>query len=128
MAYATVAGLPVSVGLYTAFVPMIVYALLGTSRVLSVSSTTTLAILTASELALVVPDGNPDRLLVAAATLTALTGLLLIAASALRLGFVANFISSPVLTGFKAGIGLVIVLDQVPKLFGLHFTKEGFFR
>lgn len=128
MAYATVAGLPVSVGLYTAFVPMIVYALLGTSRVLSVSSTTTLAILTASELALVVPDGNPDRLLVAAATLTALTGLLLIAASALRLGFVANFISSPVLTGFKAGIGLVIVLDQVPKLFRLHFTKEGFFR
>lgn len=128
MAYATVAGLPVSVGLYTAFIPMIVYGLLGTSRVLSVSSTTTLAILTASELALVVPDGNPDRLLVAAATLTALTGLLLIIASALRLGFVANFISSPVLTGFKAGIGLVIVLDQVPKLLGLHFAKEGFFR
>ena len=49
MAYATVAGLPVSVGLYTAFVPMIVYALLGTSRVLSVSSTTTLAILTGAE-------------------------------------------------------------------------------
>ena len=50
MAYATVAGLPVSVGLYTAFVPMIVYALLGTSRVLSVSSTTTLAILAGAEL------------------------------------------------------------------------------
>ena len=45
----------------------------------------------------------------------------------LRLGFVANFISSPVLTGFKAGIGLVIVLDQVPKLLGVHITKEGFF-
>src|SRR4030095_7218888 len=102
MAYAAVAGLPVSVGLYTAFVPMIVYALLGTSRVLSVSSTTTLAILTASQLALVVPDGNPEQLITATATLTALTGLLLIAASALRLGFVANFISSPVLTGFKA--------------------------
>ncbi|MDQ0322236.1 high affinity sulfate transporter 1 [Pararhizobium capsulatum DSM 1112] len=128
MAYATVAGLPVSVGLYTAFVPMIVYALLGSSRVLSVSSTTTLAILTASELALVVPDGDPVRLLTATATLTALTGLLLIAAAALRLGFVANFISSPVLTGFKAGIGLVIVLDQLPKLFGLHIEKQGFFR
>jgi SulP family sulfate permease len=128
MAYATVAGLSVSVGFYTAFVPMIVYALLGTSRVLSVSSTTTLAILTAAELAIVVPDGDPARLITATATLTALTGLLLIIASALRLGFVANFISSPVLTGFKAGIGLVIVLDQIPKLFGLHFAKEGFFR
>lgn len=128
MAYATVAGLPVSVGFYTAFVPMIVYALLGTSRVLSVSSTTTLAILTAAELALVVPDGDPGRLITATATLTALTGLLLIIAAALRLGFVANFISSPVLTGFKAGIGLVIVLDQIPKLFGLHIAKEGFFR
>ena len=63
MAYATVAGLPVSVGLYTAFVPMIVYALLGTSRVLSVSSTTTLAILVAAQLALVVPDGDPARLM-----------------------------------------------------------------
>ncbi len=45
----------------------------------------------------------------------------------MRLGFVANFISEPVLTGFKAGIGLVIVLDQVPKLFGIHFNKDGFF-
>jgi high affinity sulfate transporter 1 len=128
MAYATVAGLPVSVGLYTAFVPMIVYALLGTSRVLSVSSTTTLAILAGTQLGLVVPDGDPARLIVAAATLTALTGALLIGASVLRLGFVANFISTPVLTGFKAGIGLVIVLDQIPKLLGIHITKEGFFR
>src|SRR5712672_2714832 len=127
MAYATVARLPVSVGLYTAFVPMIVYALLGTSRVLSVSSTTTLAILTGTELGLVVPDGDPGKLIIATATLTALTGALLIGASVLRLGFVANFISSPVLTGFKAGIGLVIVLDQVPKLLGIHITKHGFF-
>ena len=128
MAYATVAGLPVSVGLYTAFVPLIVYALLGTSRVLSVSSTTTLAILTATQLGMAVPDGDPGRLITATATLTALTGILLIVASVLRLGFVANLISAPVLTGFKAGIGLVIVLDQVPKLFGIHITKEGFFR
>ena len=128
MAYATVAGLPVSVGLYTAFVPMIVYALLGTSRVLSVSSTTTLAILAGTQLGLVVPDGDPGRLVTATATLTALTGALLIMAFVLRFGFIANFISSPVLTGFKAGIGLVIVLDQVPKLLGIHITKEGFFR
>jgi high affinity sulfate transporter 1 len=127
MAYATVAGLPVAVGLYTAFLPMVIYALLGTSRVLNVSSTTTLAILAGTQLGLVVPDGDPARLIVAVATLTALTGAILMLASLLRLGFVANFISSPVLTGFKAGIGLVIVLDQVPKLLGIHITKQGFF-
>jgi high affinity sulfate transporter 1 len=127
MAYATVAGLPVAVGLYTAFVPMGIYALLGSSRVLSVSSTTTLAILAGTELGLVVPDGDPAKLVTATATLTALVGAILILARMMRLGFVANFISAPVLTGFKAGIGLVIVLDQVPKLLGIHITKEGFF-
>jgi high affinity sulfate transporter 1 len=127
MAYATVAGLPVAVGLYTAFVPMAIYALLGSSRVLSVSSTTTLAILTGTQLGLAVPDGNAAQLITATATLTALVGALLLAARLLRLGFVANFISAPVLTGFKAGIGLVIVLDQLPKLLGIHIIKQGFF-
>ncbi len=127
MAYATVAGLPVAVGLYTAFIPMAVYALLGSSRVLSVSSTTTLAILAGTQLGLVVPDGDPAKLVTATATLAALVGALLLLARLLKLGFVANFISTPVLTGFKAGIGLVIVLDQVPKLLGIHITKQGFF-
>ena len=127
MAYATVAGLPVAVGLYTAFVPMLVYALLGSSRALSVSSTATLAILTGTQLGLAVPDGDPARLASATATLAALVGAILLAARLLRLGFVANFISAPVLTGFKAGIGLVIVLDQLPKLFGIHIEKQGFF-
>jgi len=128
MAYATVAGLPVAAGLYTAFVPMIVYALLGTSRVLNVSSTATLAILVGADLGMAVPDGDAQGLIVATATLAALTGGILILASVLHLGFVANFISLPVLTGFKAGIGLVIVFDQVPKLLGIHIAKEGFFR
>jgi sulfate permease, SulP family len=127
MAYATVAGLPVEVGLYTAFIPMVIYALLGTSRVLSVSSTTTLAILAGTQLGLTVPDGDPGKLITATATLTVLVGAMLLAARLLRLGFVANFISTPVLTGFKAGIGLVIVLDQLPKLLGIHITKQGFF-
>jgi sulfate permease, SulP family len=126
MAYATVAGLPVEVGLYTAFVPMVIYAILGTSRPLSVSTTTTLAILTGTELALVVPGGEPAALLTASATLAFLVGIILILAAVLRLGVVASFISEPVLTGFKAGIGLVIVLDQVPKLLGIHFDKGGF--
>jgi len=128
MAYASVAGLPVAVGLYTAFIPMLVYALLGSSRVLSVSSTTTLAILAGTQLGLVVPDGDPGKLVTATATLAAMVGAMLLLARLLRLGFVANFISTPVLTGFKAGIGLVILLDQVPKLLGIHITKQGFFR
>jgi len=126
MAYATIAGLPIQVGLYTAFVPMIIYAVLGTSRVLSVSTTTTIAILTGTELAQVAPGGDAATLLQATVTLTLLVGILLALASVLRLGFVANFISEPVLVGFKAGIGLVIVLDQLPKLLGLHFPKGDF--
>ena len=127
MAYATVAGLPVAVGLYTAFVPMVIYALLGSSQVLSVSSTTTLAILAGTQLGLAVPDGDAAGLATATATLTVLVGAMLLLARLMRLGFIANFISAPVLTGFKAGIGLVIVLDQLPKLIGIHITKQGFF-
>jgi len=126
MAYATIAGLPVQVGLYTVFLPMVIYAVLGTSRVLSVSTTTTIAILTAAQLGKVVPEGDPLSLLTASAMLTLLVGLVLVVASLLRLGFVANFISEPVLIGFKAGIGVVIVLDQVPKILGIHFAKGSF--
>ena len=74
------------------------------------------------------PDGDPAKLVTATATLAALVGVALLLARVMRLGFVSNFISSPVLTGFKTGIGLVIVLDQVPKLLGIHITKAGFFR
>jgi SulP family sulfate permease len=126
MAYASIAGLPVQVGLYTAFLPMVIYAVLGSSRVLSVSTTTTLAILAAAELGEVVPTGDPASLVTASATLTLLVGLMLVLASILRLGFVANFISEPVLVGFKAGIGVVIVLDQVPKILGIHFARGSF--
>ena len=127
MAYATIAGLPVQVGLYTVLVPMVIYAALGTSRVLSVSTTTTLAILTAAELGEVARGADLATLVTASATLTLVVGLVLVAAALLRLGFVANFISEPVLVGFKAGIGLVIVLDQIPKLLGIHFVKGSFF-
>lgn len=128
MAFATIAGMPVQVGLYTAFVPMIVYALLGTSRPLSVSTTTTIAILAAADLGEAVPNGGPAELAIAGATLAILVGAMLVLASVLRLGFVANFISDPVLAGFKSGIGLVIVVDQIPKLLGIHIEKVGFFR
>jgi high affinity sulfate transporter 1 len=128
MAYATIAGLPVEIGLYTALVPMVVYAALGTSRVLSVSTTTTIGILCAAALGATVPHAEPAALVGASATLAVLVGAILLLARLLRLGFVANFISDPVLTGFKAGVGLVIVLDQLPKLLGVHIDKAGFLR
>jgi len=126
MAYATIAGLPVQVGLYTALVPMVIYAVMGTSRALSVSTTTTIAILTAAELGEVVPNGDPSSLLKATALLALMVGAVLTLASLLRLGFIANFISEPVLIGFKAGIGIVIVLDQLPKILGIHFPRGTF--
>jgi len=128
LAYATIAGLPVQVGLYTALFPLVIYALFGTSRVLSVSTTTTIAILVAANLAQVAPDGaDVASLQTATATLALLVGAILVVAGVLRLGFVADFISEPVLIGFKAGIGLVIVVDQIPKLLGVHFEKGSFF-
>jgi high affinity sulfate transporter 1 len=126
MAYATIAGLPVQVGLYTAFLPMVIYAFLGTSRPLSVSTTTTLAILTAAELGGAIPTGDATGLLKASMMLTLLVGGFLALASLLRMGFIANFISEPVLVGFKAGIGVVIVLDQLPKILGIHFARGTF--
>ncbi len=128
MAYAAIAGLPLVVGLYSSLVMLVVYAVTGTSRLLSVTTSSTIAILAAGVLNRVAPGGDAAVLLVASATLSLLTGAFLLLAGFLRLGVVANLISDPVLTGFKAGIGLVIVLDQVPKLLGVHITKAGFFR
>jgi sulfate permease, SulP family len=126
MSYASIAGLPLQVGLYTAFVPMIIYALLGTSSVLSVSTTSTIAILTRAQLGEVAQNGTADSIMSVIATLTLLVGAILVLACFLRLGFIANFISEPVLIGFEAGIGVVIVLDQLPKLLGTHITKGTF--
>ncbi|KAF0813607.1 putative sulfate transporter [Andreprevotia sp. IGB-42] len=126
LAYATVAGLPVQAGLYTCFIPMLIYALLGTSRALSMSTTTTLAILAGAAFSQLSLPGDAATLAAASATLAFLVGVILLLASVLRLGFVANFISEPVLIGFKAGIGIVIVLDQLPKLLGIHIDKGSF--
>jgi high affinity sulfate transporter 1 len=126
IAYATIAGLPVEVGLYAALVPMVVYAILGTSRVLSVSVTSTISILTAATLAPVVQGSTPAGALIAASTLAALVGAFLILAGLFRLGFLANLISQPVLTGFKAGVGLVILVGQFGKVLGVSIDKAPF--
>ncbi|MFN2181408.1 MAG: SulP family inorganic anion transporter [Candidatus Promineifilaceae bacterium] len=124
MAYATIAGLPVQVGLYVALAPMLVYALLGSSRRLSVSSTSALSILTGTALiAAVGTTSSPNDYVTPAATLAFFVGLFLVLASLLRLGFLADFISRPVLTGFKAGIGVVIFVSQLGKVLGLSIPS-----
>ena len=128
MAHATIAGLPVHAGLCTAVVPMAAYALLGSSRVLSVSTTSTIAILVATAIGEAARGAGPEQATVVAGTLALLAGAMLVLAAFLRMGFVASFISQPVLVGFKAGIGLVIVTDQLSKLLGIHIAKAGFFR
>src|SRR5262252_7687147 len=126
MAYATIAGLPVQVGLYTALVPTIIYAVLGTSRALSVTTTTTVAILTAAAFDNTAHGGDPAAIATTTATLSLLVGAALLSAAVLRLGFVADFISEPVLVGFKAGLGFVIVLSQLPKILGVHVPRGSF--
>jgi sulfate permease, SulP family len=127
VAYASLAGLPVQLGLYVATVPMVAYALLGTSRPLSVSSTSTISILTAGALTAAGAAGDAGRAAATAALLALLVGGILVAAGLLRLGFLADFISSPVLAGFKAGMGLVIAASQLGKVLGVPVEGDGFF-
>ncbi|GAA4747543.1 SulP family inorganic anion transporter [Nocardioides endophyticus] len=129
MAYATIAGLPVEVGLYTCMLPMIAYALLGGSRSLSISTTSTIAILIASTLA-ALPDDRPgDELLRAAFTLTVLVGLALLLMRLFRLGSLVEQISPATMTGVKAGVGLTVAASQLPTLLGVtgDAEDEGFF-
>lgn len=126
MAYATIAGLPVEVGLYTCMIPALLYALLGGSRTLSVSTTSTIAVLTAS--ALGTSGRSADEALGAAFTLTALVGVCLLAMRLLRLGSLVEQISPATLTGVKTGVGLTVAVTQLPTLLGLDATSDaGFF-
>lgn len=123
IAYASLAGLPVEVGLYVATVPMLLYALLGTSRPLSVSTTSTISLLTA---ATIEQSGRSEPREVAAA-IAVIAGVALLAVGLLRLGFLADLVSSPILTGFKTGTGLVIISGQLGKLLGVPVDGSGFF-
>jgi SulP family sulfate permease len=124
MAYAVIAGLSVEAGLYTALAAMLVYPLLGSSRPLSVTTTSAIAMLTAAEIA-AMSELNPGAGAAAiAATLALMVGGMLIAARLMRLGFLANFISQPVLIGFKAGVGVAILVGQMKSVLGVQVTSK----
>lgn len=124
MAYATIAGLPLEAGLYCGLLPMAIYAFLGTSRPLSVSTTSTISLLTGEAIS---SSGGSD-VTSTAVTLAALVGVFLLGAGILRLGFLADFISPHVLLGFKMGTGLLIIADQLGKILGIEESGSNFFQ
>ncbi|MBP6595917.1 MAG: SulP family inorganic anion transporter [Arenimonas sp.] len=123
MACAVIAGLPVEVGLYTALAAMAIYPLLGSSRALSVSSTSAIAMLAAASIVASrsIDGASPATL---AAALAVLVGGFLALGHVLRLGFLANFISKPVLVGFAAGVGVAIIAGQLKSLLGVRLESH----
>ena len=130
MAYATIAQLPVQVGLYTCILPMTVYALLGGSRAMSVSTTSTIATLTATTLVSAGVATGSDDPLGSVITLTLLVGVILVLARVLRLGGLVENISSATVLGLKIGVGATVAVGQLPKLLGetFDFSGHGFLR
>tara|TARA_R100001377_G_scaffold85185_1_gene70688 strand:- start:936 stop:2639 length:1704 start_codon:yes stop_codon:yes gene_type:complete len=117
LAYAMLAGLPAEMGLYASITPLVIYALLGSSRVLSVGPVAIMSLMTAAALGTL--GLAPEQYIVAAMTLAFMSGALLILLGFLQLGFVANFMSHPVVTGFVTASALIIALSQVQHLLGI---------
>lgn len=117
LAYAGLAGMPAEVGLVTAFAALAAYACLGTSRHLRVTASSTMAIMSASVVA-PLALGDPAAFVALTAGLAVMVGVMLVVAGLLRLGFLADFLSKPVVTGFVIGLSITIIIGQLPKLLG----------
>ncbi|MGW3650743.1 SulP family inorganic anion transporter [Streptomyces sp. NPDC000878] len=126
MAYAGVAGLPPVAGLWAILPALALYALFGSSRLLSVGPESTTALMTATVVG-PLAAGDPARYAVLTAALAVTVGLLCLVAWAVRLGFVADLLSRPVLIGYLAGVALIMIVDQLPKLTRVRTTGSGFF-
>ncbi len=126
MAYALLAGLPPEVGLYAATIPVLVYALLGSSRQLAVGPVAIVSLLTASALGPLVEEGSADYL-AAAALLALMVGVVHLILGAGRLGFLVNFLSHSVLVGFTAAAALIIGTSQAKHLFGISVARQDHF-
>lgn len=125
MAYATVAGLPPIAGLWAALVPMAVYAVLGSSRQLSVGPESTTALMTATALA-PLAIGDPARYAAMAAVLALLVGAICLVAGLCRLGFLADLLSRPVLIGYMTGVAVIMIGGQLGKITGVDVTGDEF--
>lgn len=119
LAYALLAGLPAQVGLYASILPLLLYALFGTSCTLSVGPVAVIALMTAVVLTPVAMPGTPEYV-TGAVLLGIMSGLMLLAMGFLRLGFLANFLSHPVMSGFITASGLMIAASQLKHIFGVE--------
>ena len=119
LAYALLAGLPAHVGLYASILPLVAYTIFGTSSALAVGPVAVVSLMTATAIGgLGITD--PESLIAAAAMLALLSGVMLVVMGLLRLGFLANFLSHPVISGFISASGLIIALSQFKHLLGVQ--------
>ncbi len=127
IAYSQLAGVPPVHGLYASILPLVAYALFGTSRQLIMAPDAATCAIVA---AVVVPlaGSDPTRYVSLTMTLAMVTGLVCIAAGVLRLGFMTNFLARPILTGYLNGIAICIISGQLGRLFGFSLKPTGFFR
>lgn len=126
MAYALLAGLPPEIGLYAATIPVVIYALFGTSRQLAVGPVAIVSLLTASALAPLVEEGTAGYL-AAAALLAFMVGVVHIGLGVGRLGFLVNFLSHSVLVGFTAAAAIIIGFSQAKHIFGVSIDRKDHF-
>ena len=118
LAYALLAGLPPETGLYASMVPIVLYSIFGSSRVLAVGPVAVVSLMTAAAIGTATQSGGINPV-VAALTLAFLSGVFLVAMGLLRLGFIANFLSHPVIAGFITASGLLIAASQLKHVLGV---------
>jgi len=126
IAYASLAGVPVEMGIYAAIFPLLAYALFGSSRQLIIGPDAATCLMVAAALA-PLAAGDPQRYVALVPVLTLITGCFYLGAGHARLGFIASFLSKLILTGYLNGIALIIIVGQLPKLFGYPSTADAFF-
>lgn len=123
LAYAMLAGLPPVTGLYASILPLLAYALFGSSRTLAVGPVAVVSLMTAAALAPLFPAGSAEYI-GAAMLLALLSGLILAGMALLRLGFIANFLSHPVISGFISASGILIAVGQLKHIFGISASGD----
>lgn len=123
LAYAMLAGLPPEVGLYASILPIVAYALFGTSRALAVGPVAVISLMTLTAASSVAPPGSAE-FIAAALVLALLSGLILLLMGVLKLGFLANLLSHPVVSGFITASGIIIATSQLKAIFGISASGE----
>ncbi|MEO9458646.1 MAG: sulfate permease [Lentilitoribacter sp.] len=125
LAYALLAGLPAEMGLYASIIPIVLYAIFGTSKALAVGPVAVVSLMTAAAIGKIADAGSSEYIM-AAITLAFLSGAFLVLMGVLRLGFLANFLSHPVIAGFITASGIIIATSQLKHIFGVKAEGHNF--